>query len=250
MQARAAALPELERSRSQPVAAPVLRAWRIIAVPGLDFSDLRVQRVQCHRLALRRCPGADPCPERPALVIRIGILWCDVIDHALDANLPLERLPEEQQAGPGLVGDFPALARKGIGVENESFGIETLAQHDARGRTAACVRGCQRHGGRFRHFRGQCLVKPERKLVNGRGFGGALEQHVLFVLLAKGGDRHGDNPVRLTGLFWWGSVRGLVYRARVPEAGQRCSESRRLARSSRWSSQMPEALSASAVWST
>src|SRR5258706_10608714 len=87
--------------------------------------------------------------KRPAVEVRIRFGWRDFSNAALDANLPLELLPQEHDAHPCIAGDFLALAAQIVGEKDEAARVAALEQNDARGRTAALPDSRERHRSRL-----------------------------------------------------------------------------------------------------
>src|SRR4051812_33410582 len=94
-----AVLPELERLRRQAVAAPGLRPLDLLAVELRgQLAHPRLELVaRPDRLALPRRERADPAVARPREEDLVGLLGRDALDGSLDAHLPAERMPVEQQ---------------------------------------------------------------------------------------------------------------------------------------------------------
>src|SRR5512134_943125 len=121
-----APLPELHRLRQQPVAAPVRRARRVLAVLVLHALEGALQRCTVgHALALCRGPGGEPGAERPRVEIGVGVRCRDFLRAALDAHLALELRPQEHQARARLRGELAALAARVVGVEDKAAALDT-----------------------------------------------------------------------------------------------------------------------------
>src|SRR5690349_11562384 len=86
--------------------------------------------------ALLAGPGADAGAEWAALVVLGGLGLADLGHVAGDADLALERMPEEEEAGARVrvqVLPFPAPE---IGEEGEATPLKPLEEDDARRRGA------------------------------------------------------------------------------------------------------------------
>src|SRR5438105_15936153 len=122
MQPARAALPELEAAGAQAVAAPVRRARDVavgVAIPERLLLPLQVV-ARGDRLALRRDGRSDAGIGRAAVEIVVGFGLRRSRHLSLDPHLPLQFGPEEQQAGPWVLIQFPPLAAKVVREEHEA----------------------------------------------------------------------------------------------------------------------------------
>lgn len=92
---------------------------------------LRVrQRIQHARLLTS--PRADATAPGPRVEVHLTLVGAQPLDLALDADLALERLPPEGQAGVGIRRDVGGLAtRAKVGVDDEAARVELLEVDDA-----------------------------------------------------------------------------------------------------------------------
>src|SRR3982074_1619194 len=103
VQARTAPLPEFHGIRYQPIAAPMFRAWRMVAVLFFRLHISGFQRFAIgDGLALGRRNRTEPAFQRTAVEIGVAVGGGHTFDPTFDAHLALQRYPVEQK-GPVLV---------------------------------------------------------------------------------------------------------------------------------------------------
>src|SRR6266536_3591106 len=195
VQPRRTALPEFELVGREPVPAPVRGARNVIAGPLVLRLYGREARLEVDasgdRLALRRCPCAQPRRARPACEVRRLFGFVDPVDQTLDTDLALELGPEEEQRRVRTGGKIAPFATQVIGEEDEATLVEALEQHDPRRRSAVGAGRCQRHRIGLRHLRFHRFVEPVLELPERIGRDIALVERFAHVIGAQVGDLHG-----------------------------------------------------------
>lgn len=150
MQAARPALPELDARGHDPQPSPevghgnVLPALeRLLRVghPPLQLGPAVVAvhgPVRLEHLALAARPGADPAAPDPRVEVLLALAGRVAARDALDAHLPLQRGPEEDERGVRVGGQVGGLARRPkVGVDDEAARrVELLEVDDARGDAA------------------------------------------------------------------------------------------------------------------
>src|SRR5438445_6757291 len=122
-----AALPELDALRNHAVAAPVRRPGRALAMAPAGLFHGGLQRGAArHALALRRGPGGEPGAERPGGEVGVRFPGAQLLDAALDADLPLQVRPEEHQARGGARVELAPLAAAVVRVEDEAAALDAF----------------------------------------------------------------------------------------------------------------------------
>src|SRR5437667_29563 len=86
-----------------------------------------------HALALRRGPGGEPGAQRPGRKVRVRFLGAQLLDAALDADLPLQVRPEEHQARGGARVELAPLAAAVVRVEDEAAALDAFQEHRPSG---------------------------------------------------------------------------------------------------------------------
>src|SRR5271157_3866713 len=122
VQAEIDPLPELEVIRRQLPAGPEYRpGHRLAGESRLHFFEPQLERLaRGQRAGLLRGPGADLAHARAGGEICIGLLVAHLRYGALDAHLPGQALPVEQQRDIVVARHLPRLARAKIAVERET----------------------------------------------------------------------------------------------------------------------------------
>src|SRR5258706_14489123 len=181
-----AALPELDRLRDEPVAAPVRRARRMVAELALLFREQFLQnRAIGHPFALRRGPGREARAQRTGREVGVRFLGADFLDHALDPHLALQIRPEEHRAGGGAGLELASFAAEVVGIEDETAALDALEQdHARRGRAVGAYRG-ERHFVGQRQLRAQRVLEPALELADGVRVGLRFRQPRAHVFLPK-----------------------------------------------------------------
>src|SRR5438309_4315427 len=129
-----AALPELDALRNHAVAAPVRGPKGALAMAFTGFLHGGLQRGAVrHALALRRGPGGEPGAQRPGRKVRVRFLGAQLLDAALDADLPLQVRPEEHQARGGARVELAPLAAAVVRVEGEAAALDAFQEHRPSG---------------------------------------------------------------------------------------------------------------------
>src|SRR5690606_1533190 len=132
MQAGRTPLPELHTVRHHAVATPVRGPlWVVTQILG-EFGIACLECFAADRLALRRHPGSDARTQGAAAIVFVRLFRAGLLDTAFDAHLALERLPEEEQRGARVTGEFQTFTGLVVGEEDEAALIEAFEQHDAR----------------------------------------------------------------------------------------------------------------------
>ncbi len=160
-----AVLPELPRVRHKPVAEPRLGTRDVAAgecLFGLGDAALELGPVG-YRLALPRRVRTDLRVAGPAGEICVGLRRRDVLDASLDANLPAERIPVEEERSARVLLELASLAARRMRVEHETRVVEALDEHHAHRRCTVCARRRERR--RLRHAHGaNCILEPPAEL--------------------------------------------------------------------------------------
>src|SRR6185436_15358696 len=193
VQSIGAALPELDFLRDHAVAAPLRRAGRgfPIAPPCVfhrGFEDL----ARNHFFALRRGPGGEPRAERTRRVVGIGLRGSDFFHSAVDAHLPLEVRPEEQQAGARAPAELLTFAAEVVGIKDESASLDALQQHDACRWSARGGHRGEGHRVGQRQLGAQRIFEPALELTQRIGVGLHFRQPGAHVFLAQIRDVHSE----------------------------------------------------------
>ena len=89
---------------------------------------------------LVRGPGAELGAARADREVGVDVGPRERRRGAVDADLPLERVPREEQRDPRVAGQLGALAGAGVGVEDEAVLVDALEQHQP-GAGALCPSG-------------------------------------------------------------------------------------------------------------
>ena len=89
------------------------------------------------------------------------------LDRAAQADLAVERFPVKQEGGLRLRLQLAALPAAGIGVEDETLGVEALHQHHPEIRQAIGADGRKRHGVRVARLARDRLGHPGREQAQG-----------------------------------------------------------------------------------
>src|SRR3954466_1622516 len=107
-------LPELEGVRRQPVPAPEAGPRDLLAVELRgQLAHARLELLaRSDRLALPRCERADAAFARPREEDRIRLPGRRALHSSLDAHLPSERMPVEQQRRTSVLGELLPLAAR------------------------------------------------------------------------------------------------------------------------------------------
>src|SRR6056297_3231427 len=204
VQARRPTLPELHFLGPYPVTAPE-RRHRHLA--GREFPLQLVQlglqqRARSDHRALLRDPGAQLTVARPAGEIAHHLGRADPLRAAADANLALQRLPEEQHGHGRILGDLAGLATGGIGEEHEAIVVEILQQHGAGARAAVHAGRRQRAGVHLRLLHLARLPEPPAELRDRVGVEVRAAKELSAVLAPEITDVHAPLPLSV----WFSSV--------------------------------------------
>src|SRR5439155_765847 len=103
-----------------------------MASPGFLHGGLQRGAVR-HALALRRGPGGEAGAQRPGRKVRVRFLGAQLLDAALDADLPLQVRPEEHQARGGARVQLAPLAAAVVRVEGEAAALDAFQEHRPSG---------------------------------------------------------------------------------------------------------------------
>jgi hypothetical protein len=144
-------LPELEDGRQHAVAAPVGRPGHVpvgvlrhqLGVPGFEQGAIGDDRT------LGRCPRPEPTTQRPVHEVGVRFRRGHLLDHALDAHLSFEGVPEEHERDARVGRHLAALAAVVVGEEREPAVVEHLQEHGAGRRAAVGRAGGQGEGVRL-----------------------------------------------------------------------------------------------------
>lgn len=203
-------LPELDAVRHNPQPAPELRHGDLVgpveallhlAHPALELraAVVAVGSLRLQHLALAARPGADAASACPRRVVRLALLAGHALDAALDVDLALQGLPEEEQGGARVGGDVGGLARGAeVGVDDEAPRVQLLEVDGARRDAARRQRRRgQRASLRVRDARAGLvgLREPGVVLRDGRGVKVGADERALCELIGLPvgvGTRGGD----------------------------------------------------------
>ena len=200
MHSRAAALPELEQVRSEPVATPIGRSRHRRALVGIPCGDLREPFFQdgatVDRRALRRCPCAETRQSRPGRKIGVRFRGAHALGHALDSHLPLELDPEEEQRRPRIARQLAAFAAVVVREKHEAARVRPLQQDDSGCRSVIVGHGRERHRVGLGQLRGNRFVEPAGELSKRIAIDVTLVERGALVLRAQlcGIDHVGRTP--------------------------------------------------------
>src|SRR5688572_28874882 len=156
--------PQLDDGGPQPVSAPMSRPrkpqarFRVVVGRGQGIGRPEAARrlakscgellARCDRRALVAGDGGQAAAPRTACEIVVAFA-CERVHHRpFDAQLTAEPVPQEDDRGPGLLLELPALARAVVRVEGEIPRVrdDLLAQDDAYRGPAAVPRRREAHG--------------------------------------------------------------------------------------------------------
>jgi len=84
--------------------------------------------------ALRRCPRAEPRTQRPGREVLVRLLRRHDFHRPLDAHLPFERLPREDERHRWVRGHLATLPAIEVREERETPFVEQLEQNEPDGR--------------------------------------------------------------------------------------------------------------------
>src|SRR6266480_1378712 len=186
-----AALPELDALRNHAVAAPVRGPKGALAVAPTGFLHGSLQRGAVrHALALRRGPGREPGAQRPGRKVRVRLLGAQLLDAALDADLPLQVRPQDHQARGGARVQLAALAAAVVGVEDEAAALDAFQEHRPGGGRARFRYSSKRCRVGQRQARAQRVLEPMLELAQRIAVGVYLGEARPHVLLSQLGDVH------------------------------------------------------------
>lgn len=147
VQAIVAVLPELDRVRRHPVAAPERWKWDVaVAEARRDPLDLGLELGAArHRLALTRRPRAELARARPVSPVRNRLRRVEAAHGAGHPHLAPEIGPVEHQRGPWVRSQVTALVALGVRVEAQAALVEPPEQHHPRRRLTLGCRGGHHH---------------------------------------------------------------------------------------------------------
>src|SRR6185436_15010103 len=188
-----AALPELYFLRHDAIAAPVRRTGR-----GFPVAALRVRHRGFQHLAgidffaLGRRPCGEARAQGARRVVGVGLRGSDFFHNAVDAHLPLEVRPEEQQAGARAPVELSTFAAEVVGIKDESALLDALQQHDARRRSTRGGHGGEGHRVGQRQLGAQRIFEPALELTQRIGVGLHFRQPGAHVFLAQIRDVHSE----------------------------------------------------------
>ena len=171
-------MPELDALEGHSVAAPVGRPRHLDALEPSRHRPLHLleRGAARHGARLTARPRVDAALAGPAREVRIRLLVAGVRDGALDADLPVQRIPVEEQRRPGMSRQSAALAALAVGEEHRTAFVEASQQHDAGRGPAVGVDRREGHGVGVGQVRPLGLLEPESGLGDGIG-GGMVEVH-------------------------------------------------------------------------
>ena len=121
--------------------------------------------------------------RRPAVKVHVGLLGTDPLDPPLDAHLPLQVVPEEDQCRPGIGLELACFAALVVGEKRESPLVDPAQQHDPGRRPS--VRRC-RWPASWHSVRGRRFASPHQ--TSARTGGSDRGRH------PPRGDWNGCNP--------------------------------------------------------
>jgi DNA-directed RNA polymerase subunit RPC12/RpoP len=125
-------LPELEHFGENAIPAPVRRSRDVpVGVLRHERGVLRFEeRAVGDDGALCRRPRAEPGAERPRDEVRVGLFRRHDLDGPLDAYLPFERVPGEDERDARVRGHLASLAAVIVREEREPAIVERFQQHE------------------------------------------------------------------------------------------------------------------------
>jgi hypothetical protein len=118
--------------------------------------------------------------------VGVAFSGADPGDGALDADLPFERVPEEDQRGLRVGEQVVAFAAFVVGEEDEAAFIKRAEQDDAAVGHAVGRGGAERHGVGLVELGGDGRIHPFAEQVDGIGAEVRLFEGAGFVALADG----------------------------------------------------------------
>jgi len=119
-----------------------VRADKLAVEPG----DLGIELLAAGEdppLSRRRRRELRPARSRGEVLVRLSV--ADALHRPLDAHLPPERVPVEEQGRMRVRVQLAALAAAVAGVEGEPVLVGALQQHHADRRRPSALGGGQRH---------------------------------------------------------------------------------------------------------
>ncbi len=136
------------------------------------------------RHSSRPLPSGTGCTRRKVS----GTLGSgQLFDASLDAHLPFEKRPEEDERSMGIRAQFVSLAARGVREKLETLRVRSLEKDDARRRAAVRRRCGQDHCVRFRLAGRRGFIEPPFELPQRVGLSIEFAQSMEAVLLPEGG---------------------------------------------------------------
>src|SRR5437763_9728897 len=158
-------LPELDRLGLEEVAAPACGARHVPA--GQQPFELRLQLLAARdRLALARGCSGGARPGWARGPVRIRLLAREPAHGPLDAHLPAERAPVEEECGARVGDELEPLAALVAAEEREAALVGALQEHHPRRWPAFRVGSRERHGLGNLNARSARLLAPALHLVD------------------------------------------------------------------------------------
>ena len=141
-------LPELDRERHDPVSGPIGRPRHIAerVFRGINRNGLLEGEATFERRRLLARPGADLGLLGARGKISIGLGIGDPFNLAAHPDLPVDRLPVEDQGRLLVPIQFPPLLAVYVRVEHETPLIDAFQQNHSGIRHAVGIDGGQGHG--------------------------------------------------------------------------------------------------------
>jgi len=159
--------PEFKDLRDNTIPSPMGRtgdrAFRV------QFLDLPYPCLECFPRgkgpALVRCPCAELRAARPLGKVSVRFFGQGPCHLSLDPDLPVQRLPPEEESRAGAARDLTAFAAFVIRVEDKPPLVERAQEDHARGGASIGTDGRNGHRIRYCDDRAACFLIPVAKQI-------------------------------------------------------------------------------------